>query len=257
MIFILSCLLLVILSFFTKPKPSEELVGVIWTKSALGVAEAEKGKYRGFKSLGLWWFLMVVTIAGLYVYTNSKGSNTDWHEAEYLSYSVSDGAKVRVQPRSDISAEEKFNLWTGQGQLLFEPTQSDQSITFDVPVEYDGLYRFDALVTVGPKYGKFVVEINGKPATISFPYIRVLDDGKYTSKIMEKDSFDAIEISNDRKGSGIKDSIAGGYTVQRISLGVFESTGKNITVSFISKDNNEDSSLIGIDQFMVTERKNK
>ena len=140
---------------------------------------------------------------------------------------------------------------------MFQPTQSNQSITFDIPVEKDGLYRIDTLVTVGPKYGKFIVEINGKPATISFPFIRVLDDGKYTSKIMEKDSFDAIEITNDRQADGIKDSISGAYTVQRISLGVFESTGKNITVSFISKDNKEDSSLIGIDQFMVTERKSR
>ncbi len=106
-------------------------------------------------------------------------------------------------------------------------------------------------------YGKFVVEINGKPAIISFPFIRVLDDGKYTSKIMEKDSFDAIELTNKRQLSGIKDSIAGAYTVQRISLGVFESTDENITISIISKDNKEESSLIGIDQFMVTEIKSE
>jgi SSS family solute:Na+ symporter len=256
-VFVLSCLLLIVLSFFTRPKPSEELAGVIWTKSALGVTTAEKGRYKGLKSLGLWWFLMVVTIAGLYVYTNSKGSNTVWLEAEKLFYTVTKGAKAKIQPRSDISANEKFNLWTGQGQLLFEPTQSGQSVTFGIPVEYEGLYQIDALVTVGPKYGQFAVKINGQPAIISFPAIRVLDDGKYTSKIMEKDFFDVVEISNDRLGNGIKDTIAGSYTVQRISLGIFESTGNNITVSFISKDNKEDSSLIGIDQFMVTERKNR
>jgi hypothetical protein len=256
-VFVLSCLLLIIVSVFTKPKPAEELVGVVWTKSALGVAESEKGKYRGFKSLKLWWILMVLTIAGLYLYTNSKGSNTDWHEAENMPYSVSEGAEVRIQPRSEISADERFNLWTGKGQLLFEPTQSDQSITFDIPVKKAGFYKIDTLVTVAPKYGKFIVEINGQPATISFPDIQVSEDGEYTSEIVKKDSFDAIEVTRDRKSNGIKDSIAGSYTVQRISLGVYESTGDNIRISFISKDNKEDGSLIGIDQFMVTERKSR
>ena len=254
-VFILSCLLLIIVSFFTKPKPDEELEGVIWTKSALGVADAEKGKHKGWKSLGLWWFLMAATIGGLYVYTNSQGSNTDWLEAENLSYNVSEGSEASIQPRGDIAPEEKFNLWTGQGQLLFKPIQLGQSITFEMPVEKAGRYRIDALVTVGPEYGQFTVEINSQPTKISFPDIQVSAEGKYTSEMVEKDSFDAIEIINDRQKNGIKDSIAGAYTVQRIRLGTFEPTGENITISFISQETNEDRSWVGIDQFMLTELK--
>jgi len=253
-VFVLSCLTLTLLSFFTKPKPSEELEGVIWTKSALGVAAAEKGKYRGFKSLGLWWFLMAATIAGLYVYTNSKGSKTSWLEAEHASYAAGGGSEVRIQPRSDISADEKFNLWTGQGQVLFEPAQADQSITFEVPVENDGLHKIDALVTVAPGYGAFAVEVDEKPAVISFPCVRLSEDGEYTSEVVERDSFDAVEVTRERQINGIKDSIAGSYTVQRISLGVHESTGKSITVAFISRNHKEDRAAIGIDQFIVTGR---
>ena len=253
-VFVLSCAILVILSLFSKPKPSEALEGVIWTKSALGVAESEKGKYGGFKSLKLWWFLMAATIAGLYVYTNSKGSDTAWLEAEAVSYSAAEGSNIRVQPRSDIPAEEKFNLWTGQGQVLFEPTQSDQAITFEVPVESAGLYKIDALVTVAPGYGAFVAEVNGKPATISFPQIRLSEEGDYSSETVARDSFDAVEVTRERKSNGIKDSIAGSYTVQRISLGIHESTGNSISVAFISGAHGEDGAAIGIDQFIITER---
>ncbi|MBT3191444.1 MAG: sodium/solute symporter [Verrucomicrobia bacterium] len=251
-VFVLSCVILVILSLFSKPKPEEELEGVIWTKSALGVAEAEKGKYGGFRSLKLWWFLMAATIGGLYVYTNSQGSNTAWLEAEAVTYAVGEGLSVKVQPRSDIPPEEKFNLWTGHGQVLFEPAQSGQSVTFEVPVESTGLHKVDALVTVGPGYGAFGVEIDGKPATISFPDVRLSEEGVYSSETVERGTFDAVEVTREREVNGIKDSIAGAYTVQRISLGVHESTGQTITIAFISKDVRDEGAAIGIDQFIVT-----
>jgi SSS family solute:Na+ symporter len=251
-VFVLSCVILVILSLFTKPKPSEALEGVIWTKSALGVAESEKGKYGGFRSLKLWWFLMAATIGGLYVYTNSQGSDTAWLEAEAVSYSVSEGSNVSVQPRSDIPAEEKFNLWTGQGQVLFEPSQSAPSISFEVPMESTGLNKIDTLVTVGPGYGAFAVEVDGKPATISFPDIRLSEDGTYTTQVVERDVFDAADVTRDAEANGVTDSIAGAYTVRRISLGVHEATGQSITIAFISSDQRADGAAIGIDQFIVT-----
>jgi len=195
---------------------------------------------------------MAATIGGLYVYTNSKGSDTAWLEAEAVAYSAGEGSNIRAQPRSDIPAEEKFNLWTGQGQVLFEPSQSDQSISFEVPVESAGLYKIDTLVTVGPGYGAFFVEIDGKPATISFPDVRQAEGGKYTTEVVERAVFDAVDVTRETQANGVTDSIAGAYTVRRISLGVHEATGQSITVAFVSSGQVEDGAAIGIDQFIVT-----
>ena len=118
LIFILSCITLVVFSFFTEPKSDEELKGVIWTKSALGIGDDETGKYGGWKSIKLWWFLMVATIAGLYIWMNSKSNASTWLEAEDLQYSTNSETKPRIQERKEIAPEEKFNLWTGNGQLL-------------------------------------------------------------------------------------------------------------------------------------------
>ena len=53
LIFVMSCITLVVVSFFTKPKSEEELEGVIWTKSALSVGEDATGQYGGWNYLNL------------------------------------------------------------------------------------------------------------------------------------------------------------------------------------------------------------
>ena len=49
-VFVMSAVTLIVLSFFTQPKTAEQLQGVIWTTSALGVLEHEREKYRGLRS---------------------------------------------------------------------------------------------------------------------------------------------------------------------------------------------------------------
>ena len=254
-VFLMSVILLVVISMFTKPKSKEELKGVIWTKSALVVAEYEKGKYRGFKSLGLWWFVMVMTIAGLYGYTNSRGNNTNWLEAEKVAYKASESATVRVQPRSDLASKEKFNLWTGTGQVLFKPSVSGDKITFEVAVEEKGDYKIDALVTAGSDYGKFSVKINGVKTLITQPVTKVSSDGRYSVVKRESLVFDAKSVLNQDDENGVKDSIAGAHVVQRISFGIIELNELTANISFIAENVEDEDSLVGIDQFMLTRKK--
>ena len=101
LVFALSGIFFVIVSLFTKPKPRAELVGVIWTPAALRVSPEERAKNRGWRSLTLWWALMVVSILSLYIFTNSRGSRTKGYEAENLEYTVSAGS-TRIQKRSEL-----------------------------------------------------------------------------------------------------------------------------------------------------------
>jgi solute:Na+ symporter, SSS family len=254
-VFLMSVILLLVISLFTKAKSKEQLEGVIWTRSALGVAEEEKGQHRGFKSLGLWWFMMVATIVGLYVYTNSRGSNTEWLEAETVAYQASESASVRVQPRSELAKQEKFNLWTGTGQVLLTPSVSGDRITFEVAVKEKGGYRIGALVTAGSDYGKFTVKINGTETSITQPVTEVSSDGKYSVLRKESLFFDAKTILGREGENGVEDSIAGSHVVQRISFGVIELDETTVSISFIAQEVEEENSLVGIDQFMLTRKK--
>ncbi len=254
-VFVMSVVFLVVVSLFTKPKSAEQLKGVIWTTSALGVAEGEKGRHRGFKSLGLWWFLMVVTIAGLYVFTYLKSSGTDWLEAEDVAYTTTENATVRVQPRSELANKEKFNLWTGSGQVLFTPTVSGDKITFKVPIGKKGNYKIDALVTAGADYGKFTVKINDAEILITRSITEVSSDGKYSVVKKESRFFDAKNILCHNGDNGVTDSIADAHVVQRISFGVFELNEETASISFIAEDVEDMNFLIGVDQFMLTRKK--
>ncbi len=254
-VFLMSVVLLVVISLFTKPKSKEQLKGVIWTTSALGVAEGEKGQHRGVKNLGLWWFLMVATIVGLYVYTSSRGSNTDWLEAENVAYKASESATVKVQPRSELANKEKFNLWTGTGQVLFTPSVSGDKITFEVAVEEKGNYKIEALVTAGSDYGKFTVKINETEALITQPITKVSSDGKYSVVRKKSLFFDAKNVLSHDDANGVKDSIAGSHVVQRISFGVIELNESTVSISFIAEEVEDENSLIGVDQFMLTRKK--
>jgi len=254
-VFIFSVISLVILSLFTKPKPIEQLKGVIWTTSALGVAEGEKGQHRRFKSLGMWWFLMVGTIAGLYLFTYLKSSGTDWLEAEDVAYTTTEKATARIQPRNELAGKEKFNLWTGRGQVLFTPSIAGDRITFELPIKKAGHYRIEALITAGTDYGKFSVTVGGVDALITYSVTEVSGEGKYSVVPKENTFFDAGRILGDENDNQISDSIAGEHVVQRIGLGVFSLNEKTVSVSFIAKDIQDGNSLIGIDQFMLTREK--
>jgi len=254
LIFVLSCITLVVFSFFTKPKSDEELKGVIWTKSALGIGDDETGKYGGWKSIKLWWFLMVATIAGLYMWMNSKSNASTWLEAEDLQYSTNSETKPRIQERKEIAPEEKFNLWTGNGQLLFEPSHENQSISFTLPVNRTGKHKIGMLVTIGLEYGSFTVKVDGQETELSYPEISLGKDGEYLSEQTKTSLFDAVKISKARENNGIENDIAGAYTVQRISLGTFETQKDHYELSVISKNHISQKSFIGIDHFIVTQK---
>ena len=251
-VFVLSSLLMIIVSFFTKPKSKEELVGVIWSKSALGVAEGEKGNHKGLLSLTIWWSLMVLVIVFLYIYTNSRGSGTTWLEAENVKYDVNKGGDVRIQTRQELAKVERFNLWTGKGQVLFKPLKSDDTITFQLPVKKPGRYQIDALVTMGPDYGKFAVTVDNHDTSITYPVTQFSNGGKKYSVIHKTvPVFDAARKINNNTQEG---GIAGSHVVRRISLGIFPVEKDTVTVSFIAKDVSDTNFLIGVDQLMVTFR---
>ena len=77
------------------------------------MGEDATGQYGGWKSIKLWWFLMVATIAGLYLWMNSKSNASTWYEAEDLEFSATPDCEIKIQTRKEIAPEEKFNLWTG------------------------------------------------------------------------------------------------------------------------------------------------
>ena len=98
-IFAISCGLLIMLSLISTPKSREELRGVIWTKSALKMPPEERALNRGWRSLGLWWGLMVLTILLLYGFVLSRSADTLWFEAEALAARAHRGREPRPDSR--------------------------------------------------------------------------------------------------------------------------------------------------------------
>jgi len=246
-IFVLSIILLVMLSLFTKPKTKEQLEGVIWTKSALGVLENKKGKYGGIRSLPLWWSMGVGLIISLYIYTNMHGSRAIWLEAEKLAYATSEGSSARLQQRSELAAKEKFNLWTGKGQILFMPAKDNDSITFTVQVEKQERYRVDLLVTRGADYGQFAATVNDQPAIMRYHTTKSADDKKITVINHHADIFDARTSPSVNS----KTSIMGGHVMQKISLGEYELPEGLSRISLTAKNIQGQDNNIGIDQIVL------
>jgi hypothetical protein len=244
-VFLLSLLTLVVVSFFTKPKTREELKGVIWTSSALGILEHEKGKYRGLRSLPMWWAAMVITIGTLYAYTHSRAGNTELLEAEALQYRIPPSSAVRVQARQEL---DDFNLWTGLGQILFSPSRRGERLTFQIPISEGGLYRIAAIVTRGPSYGAFRVEVNRQEAELSFLETELTPEGEF--KVVERHTrvFDAIRRPSGSSTQVERVGIAGAHVVQRITLGDFQLEEGSHRLTFESVDPRN----IGVDQFMIT-----
>lgn len=248
-IFVLSVILLVVLSLFTTPKPKEQLEGVIWTRKALGVSDKEKGKYGGLRSLHLWWFLSVALIIGLYIYTNIHGSNAIWLEAEKLVYKTSEGLSVRLQKRDELAKKEKFNLWTGSGQVLFVPAKDNDFIAFNVPVKKSGPYQIALLVTRGVDYGQFSVTVNDQLAVISYFVNEAIEGKKFTVVKHQTDIFDG-KLIEDTVSNTVKSAI-GNHVMQRINLGDFELTEGLTQIKLITKNFNGQDNFIGIDQVIL------
>ena len=252
-VFVFSCLVLIILSLFTKPKSDEELRGVIWSRKALGFLPEEKKLNRGIRNLTLWWGLMVLLLLSLYTFTHLQGMRTRWIEAENLSYSVQGGGQTRLQARSELAQKERFNLWTGRGQVLFTPDREGEALTFDIPLKKSGTYKLAALVTMGPDYGSFAADVNGRPAQLSYP-MTFVTPGKNDHKvrIINTDLFQGR--TNSGTGAGNSDALPDNlHFVHRITFGIFKFSGERATLSFIARDvPNGRSAFIGVDQIMLT-----
>ena len=248
-VFVLSVILLVVVSLFTKPKPRRELEGVIWTTSALGILADEKSRYRGIRSLPLWWVVMVLIIVNLYVYTNSRGAQMQVMEAEELEYIIPDSATAGLQARQEL---EDFNLWTGSGQVLFTPGSPGDAITFRLPIDRAGRYRIAAMVTRGPSYGRFRVTLDGKEAQISYPVSRLTPQGDIEISYAEGPAFDSRRVAGQESSAAGRSSIAGAHVVQRLSLGEFMLEAGPHLVVFEAIDLLEAGSQIGVDQLIIT-----
>ncbi len=249
--FIMSMILLVVVSLFTRRKPDEELKGVIWTRSALGLREDEKAQNKGPRNLGLWWALMTILIVSLIVITHLQGSGVLLAEAEDTPYKTSGEALATKQARAELAKSEKFNLWTGTGQILLKPGKAGDELTFDIPVPESGTYRLAVMLTAGTGYGHLTVSIDGKPATFSTTEI-VFNEAENRGRVTKvaTDVFDASSLKrNSTKNPEYSPeySIAGEHVVRRASLGEVELAAPVAHVSFKS----EDGGYIGVDQFIL------
>jgi solute:Na+ symporter, SSS family len=250
--FVLSAVFLVVVSWFTRPKPREQLEGVVWTKSALGLRHGERALNRGLRNLALWWALMAAAIVGLYTYTHMQGSSTQWLEAENVPHTVSGAGKAILQERRELAETEKFNLWTGKGQVRFEAAGPSASLVFEIPIHEAGAYKLAALVTQGPEYGRFSVSVNGEPAEIS--YLKAAIDASQERTTVERVSggtFDA-RFQPSAASANPEFSLAEKHVVRRIDLGMYDLEPGDVQVAFIAEDG-ETPACIGVDQLMATD----
>ena len=239
------------LSFFTQPKTAEQLQGVIWTTSALGVLEHEREKCRGLRSLRLWWALMVLAIGSLYFVFFVFGSRVDVFEAENMGFTNSGSGAARLQQKTELA---DFNLWTGKGQLLFTPTESGDSITFNLPIEQEGRYELAALVTKGPDYGRFRISVNDRLLPITYSVTRAAE-GSYQVVREQVSIFDdTIAPAGEQQPGGLRDSIAADHVVERLDLGELDLDKGNVPNTLTAVEVRPEQRLIGIDQWIVIRR---
>lgn len=248
MVFVLSMLCVVVLSLFTKPKPAEELKGVIWDASALRLQPQERALNGGLRDFRLWWAVMILVIVAMYAFVNARAGGTKWYEAEKLEYRATGEATASILQRRDVK---DFNLWTGPGakQVLLTPGAGPGALQFQIPVEKAGEYRLAAVVTRGPGYGRFTVSVNGTTATIETLTTRPGRDGEqYMVERRKTQVYDA-------ETSGIEGEFGarpGRHVVDRIDLGTFALRQGINELTFRSDDTAPDGQKqIGVDQIIV------
>ncbi len=224
--FVACVLTLIGVSLFTKPKTKEELTGVVWSRAALRTSAGE-GR-RGLASLAIAWAAMVALIVGLYAFTHLAGGSTRWLEAEDLRY-VAEGGEAVVQTRVEMARKESgFNLWTGKGEVRFAPSEPEARLTFDLGVQDEGTYETAVLITIGPDYGPFRVEINGAPVEmVALPPGSAFTPGE--------------------SGAGDPDR----HYVRRVALGRHRLAPEAAELTFVARDAGE-GKAIGVDQVMLT-----
>ncbi len=68
LVWIVSMLLLVLLSLVTKPPDPEKIKGIIWSWRVARLPESERARNRGLRNLFLWWCIFIGIMAVLYAY---------------------------------------------------------------------------------------------------------------------------------------------------------------------------------------------
>jgi solute:Na+ symporter, SSS family len=250
MVLVMSSITLVVVSLFTRRKTAEELEGVIWTRDVLRRAPAKDSAHRGFRSLALWWALMVAVIFSLYAVTIWYGRQTTLVEAEHIDHRTSDGAVIE-EARGTLP---DFNLWTGTGQVRFTPEAAGDRIVFDVPIEHPGRYRVAMVVTRGPGYGPFRMEWNGSPVTFEYPET-VREGSRFKAVFREATIYSAMQAEVTRVPDA-DDSISGDYRVHRLRLGTFASSFSPVELTLIAENGADGVGMIGVDAIILTKVKN-
>jgi hypothetical protein len=65
----LACLIALVLgSLVSTPPAPEKIAGIIWSPQLAALPAAERARYRGARSLLLWWAIFVGVVAALYLY---------------------------------------------------------------------------------------------------------------------------------------------------------------------------------------------
>lgn len=249
-VFLISCALTVLVSLFTRPRPIDELRGVIWSRTAMGIPPEERPLNRGLRNLTLWWALMVILILGCYYLAMSFGSRTRLSEAESLVLTT-DGGAARIQSRDEVAkTDSKFALWTGARQVLFESSKPEGRVTFTIPVDRAGRYEIGAVVTRGPEYADFRAFVNEQPVKLGWVRAKSDADGKRYRVVSETgDTFFGQRPADSAVDGGVA---AGGHTVARVSLGEVELPAGAARVTLQAVGAAAGRSAIGVDQWMLT-----
>ena len=67
-VWVVSLAAMVVVSLLTRPPAPEKIAGIIWSPRMAALPEAERQRYRGVRSLLLWWAVFVGLMAALYAY---------------------------------------------------------------------------------------------------------------------------------------------------------------------------------------------
>jgi SSS family solute:Na+ symporter len=244
-VFVLTILLVIVLSFFTKRKTAAELKGVLWDRSALTLPENERKLNRGIRDFRLWWALMIFVITTLYVLTYSRANETVWLEGEKLKHSVPGNGAARIQPRDEMK---NFTMWTNSAQLLFTPSANGDAVTLMAPSEAAGPNKVAVVVTRGPEYGSFSVSVNGTTATITRQVTEPTDDNPFTVSNKAASIYDANTSSTTAQYGAAPDR----HVVDRLELGTFDLTEGLNALTFTSVHPDTAPGVIGIDQVILT-----
>ena len=233
---LLSGATLILVSLVTKRKSEQELEGVIWSFEAMRLPATGENRRHGNRSLVFWWAVMVSLIIGLCTVTALRGNQTKVVEVEKCTYYLF-GGTAEIQPRGSLP---NFNMWTGSGQVRFQPSAINDRIEFRLLIGKEGRYDVALLVTRGPGYGPFRIELNGQAVLIQYPET-VMDGARFRVVAQTAAVYPA---------QATESQPAGKYFMHRLQLGTVE-VSSQLELTVIA----EGTGAIGIDQIIFVRQK--